>query len=1126
MNALRLTPVRLQTLLVALLTALLVVGTASLPASAATGDVTGATLQWGVKQSFRNYISGPIAHGHWTVSGNVTDATSFSWTGGGGAANQAGATGSVGYAGSIHFQGHEDFGGIGAGNYALDLTISDVHVVQLSATAAQLVVDTYSNSLAAPTVFTTNNDVVFADVNLTGTATSTATTVSFANAPAVLTADGAAAFAGFYSAGTALDPVSFAWPVEQPPAPPVPTVSVSTSSEISPAGEIVTVTGTGFSPVAPSTNGTRPPLAGQFGGVYVAFGKFATVWKPSAAAPSSARKTGAVTWVVNAANLATVDPTASGTAVAINADGSFSLQLLVKRGFTGEPATGNYGIYTYPGSGATYAPFETYTPVSFSTAPLVTVSKTTGLNPLGDTLTITGYNFTPSAPSTNGTRPPLAGKFGGVYVAYGKFANVWKPSAAAPSASRKTGAVTWIVDAADLATVDPTSNGSAAAINADGTFTLTLTASRDFAGEPATGNYGIYTYPGSGAVHAPFETYTPLAFTAATGTTTTLTASPSTGLIEGGATTLSAQVSPVAAGTVSFSTNGTLLGSSAVDGAGLATLRITDLAAGVQSYTAAFTPSAPLLFAGSTGSLSLTVANKVVGAGSLSWGIKSSFRSYVTGTIAKGSITATGVGVSGGVFTFGQTAGASFDQWTGLGSSPYSGSVRFYGHGGLLDVTLANPSVVVTNATAATLYLSVNGAASIPFASLNLSAGTRSTPNNTVSYGGVPATLTSQGAAVFEFNGNGFYPAGEPFDPVSFTIGSANAVGGGAKTVAAFVGNEPTATPPATTGITLPEGVDPADLEEGGEYTFEASGFGSGETGVLFVHYSDPVVLADDLKANAAGVVSWTGPLPAGLTGEHTFTFQGSVDRGIVVTINPVIETAALEGCAVTGGDLTWGFKESFRSYISGSIANGEWTVANGASYETPNFGWTNATGTYDPATGEGLVSFTGSITFTGHGGILNTTVADPQLRFDDAETAYLILDVTGTTQEGEEVDKQDVEFVRLDLSAAEIDTAADGTVTITGAPASLTAAGSQAFGTYESGEEFDPVTVSFATGADCAEAVILPVDDDNAIDSEPASSNLSWVIWAIVALLVLAAIAAVVVVRRRSAQRGSAQGA
>jgi hypothetical protein len=170
-------------------------------------------------------------------------------------------------------------------------------------------------------------------------------------------------------------------------------------------------------------------------------------------------------------------------------------------------------------------------------------------------------------------------------------------------------------------------------------------------------------------------------------------------------------------------------------------------------------------------------------------------------------------------------------------------------------------------------------------------------------------------------------------------------------------------------------------------------------------------------------------------------------------------------GCEVDDAQLTWGFKESFRSYISSTIANGEWTVADGASYETPDFGWTSGTGSYADAVGE--LNFAGSITFTGHGGILHTTVANPTIRLD-GDTGLLYLDVAGTTQQGAAIEKSAVPFVRLDLGAATVTRSPGGGVSIADAPATLTADGAEAFGTYESGERLDPISVTFSTGEGC----------------------------------------------------------
>jgi putative cell wall-binding protein len=146
---------------------------------------------------------------------------------------------------------------------------------------------------------------------------------------------------------------------------PAPTVVVSKTNNIDPLGEVVTVKGTGFLPSGAATTGTRPPLAGKFTGVYVGFGKYADVWQPTASAASSARSNSDVKWAVSAEDIATIGGAGAG-AIEVKPDGTFEATLLVKNNYAGAPTTGNYGIYTYPGGGAKYAPFETYTPIDFA----------------------------------------------------------------------------------------------------------------------------------------------------------------------------------------------------------------------------------------------------------------------------------------------------------------------------------------------------------------------------------------------------------------------------------------------------------------------------------------------------------------------------------------------------------------------------------------------------------------------------------------------------------------------------------------------------------------------------------------------------------------------------------------
>jgi hypothetical protein len=551
-----------------------------------------------------------------------------------------------------------------------------------------------------------------------------------------------------------------------------------------------------------------------------------------------------------------------------------------------------------------------------------------------------------------------------------------------------------------------------------------------------------------------------------------------------------------------------------------ASIDYTPTTAGIASLRAVFTPADSAAFATSTGSRQISIAAPVVvapavaapvAAGSLTWGVKSAFRDYVTGGIARGSISTSGVTPSGRAFVFGQASGGSFTEAAGTGTSNYSGSVTFAGHAGALALTVANPVVQVTSGSSATLFVTVGGS-SVAFATLNLAGGSRSTNGGAVSWSGVPATLTASGATAFE----GFYGAGTALDPVSFTIGSASSGSGGVQLVSAYMASRAAAaTPPSVEGLKI---LSTGRIVAGGEITISGEGFGADETDILAIIYSTPVELSRTVTADANGVATWTGRLPSDLTGTHTLTLQGSQNLGVVLEIAAARSVEA-GGCLVEGATLTWGFKEAFRSYISGSIANGEWIIANGTTYETPAFSWAGGTGNYDPETGAGKVGFTGSIQFTGHSGVLDTTVANPRISFIDQDTAVLIVDVTGDTQSGETVNALGVEFVTLDISGAKT---ADGVLVITDAPSVLTEAGAAAFGTYPAAEEFDTVSANIPL-ANCAGTSAPPSDgesESDAVATSAATPGLGWIIWLALGLTVVALIIVTIVIaaRRRAA--------
>lgn len=176
------------------------------------------------------------------------------------------------------------------------------------------------------------------------------------------------------------------------------------------------------------------------------------------------------------------------------------------------------GSYWYSSGGAADSRKPaTALSIAYTTAvpsgPSVTVSKTSGLAQ-GETVTVSGSGFLPSSTATNGTRPPLAGKFSGAYVVFGKFADTWKPSAGAPSSARSVITQKWAVPAESMSTIGGTNSG-AIELKPDGTFSVDLALTTTEAQNLAAGTFGIATYGGSGAVHAPFETFTPITFAAA-----------------------------------------------------------------------------------------------------------------------------------------------------------------------------------------------------------------------------------------------------------------------------------------------------------------------------------------------------------------------------------------------------------------------------------------------------------------------------------------------------------------------------------------------------------------------------------------------------------------------------------
>ena len=163
--------------------------------------VSGASLNWGVKSSFRNYITGGIAKGSVSVSGVSDSGSSYGWSGGSGSLNPTAVKGLVRYPGSVHFEGHEG---------VLNLTLSNVSIRVTSPNSGVIIADVVSSDMDGKA--SSASGIEFATLSLGGASVS-GDSLRVSDAASTLTAAGAGAFAGFYAAGTALDPVSFSFPL-------------------------------------------------------------------------------------------------------------------------------------------------------------------------------------------------------------------------------------------------------------------------------------------------------------------------------------------------------------------------------------------------------------------------------------------------------------------------------------------------------------------------------------------------------------------------------------------------------------------------------------------------------------------------------------------------------------------------------------------------------------------------------------------------------------------------------------------------------------------------------------------------------------------------------------------------
>ncbi|MDJ1133499.1 HtaA domain-containing protein [Streptomyces iconiensis] len=181
--------------------------TATRAVTAGTGEraVAGGRLDWGIKASFQSYVTGPIAKGRWALNGGAATAgqSQFRFHSASGTYAPGSGTFEASFSGGVRFTGHKK----PDGTKELDLTVSRP-TVRIAGASGTLFADIRSKAKGSGRT-TSRAQVPLASLRLSGVNMRGGKgPIALTDVPATLTAEGAKSFAGYYTAGTPLDPVS------------------------------------------------------------------------------------------------------------------------------------------------------------------------------------------------------------------------------------------------------------------------------------------------------------------------------------------------------------------------------------------------------------------------------------------------------------------------------------------------------------------------------------------------------------------------------------------------------------------------------------------------------------------------------------------------------------------------------------------------------------------------------------------------------------------------------------------------------------------------------------------------------------------------------------------------------
>lgn len=419
------------------------------------------------------------------------------------------------------------------------------------------------------------------------------------------------------------------------------------------------------------------------------------------------------------------------------------------------------------------------------------------------------------------------------------------------------------------------------------------------------------------------------------------------------------------------------------------------------------------------------VTGNVVESGTLSWDIRESFLKYLIG-FAHGSVNVEGMEkTAAGGFKYTQASGV-YNPETKTGQINFAGTAEFTGHNGQLKSTIKNMRLVVVNGKG-TLVADVDALTrdgksvsktGLAIAEVDLSGA--SVKDGVFSAQNAAVALTAEGSDVL-FAGQ-YRGADNAMAPLSFSVKLSEQT--------------------AENTVEVPRVSENKSSDNKGSENGASDNGSSNSTG----------------NSGSNGSAGTSGSVSNGGSSSN-----GSVSNNpaqpvcVPVTRTREVQEQGASDGTIKSANLGWGVRDSFRNYVRGGIANGSWEL-NGTSYSSDAFNWSNGTGTFKG--GKGSISFSGSVRFTGHHGILDTTIANPRLEIN-GNSGTLYATMNSNDPSGKATNYGEVALLKVDLSG--LQSSADA-VSVNGAATTLTAEGAKAFaGFYDAGKDMAPLSFSAA---------------------------------------------------------------